>query len=63
MVFVQGEQVVIQGLVSRSDLNGKHGHVLGGRAIDNRVHVAIDQGRVTTLRIKEENLAYNRRTR
>ena len=24
MVFVQGEQVVIQGLVSRSDLNGKH---------------------------------------
>ena len=60
MVFVQGEQVVIQGLVSRSDLNGKHGHVLG-LAIDGRVHVAIDQGRVTTLRVKEENLAYNRK--
>ena len=29
MVFGQGEQVVIQGLVSRSDLNAKHGHVLG----------------------------------
>ena len=38
----------------------RQAHVLGP-AIDGRVHVAIDQSRVTTLRIKEENLAYNRK--
>jgi len=54
---VAGTDVLVQGLVTNPEHNGKHGHVLSFNEVRGRYVVALDSDDGKTLSLKAENVA------